>query len=231
MNKNLLYKDYALYDDISEAICRDLENVLKNEDDAEYKYFNLSSSIDNYFGEDVICISIGAELDYDALMDLAEKLDPIIQRYDPEAYCEPADVGILEACVRPEVAQHYYLDKSNVKASTNIFAADEDEDGPFEEEEDIEEEDIPELNTDEVEDILDDEQEDFEDDIAQDSPAIETENNLANHFIAECDVCKGIYISPVVNSSTNPTSVEGTCPICGKDTTQTFRWIISDFED
>lgn len=44
-------------------------------------------------------IEVRAELDYDGMSRLADALDPIIQRYDSEAYFDMVDAGIMEAYV------------------------------------------------------------------------------------------------------------------------------------
>ena len=69
------------------------------------------------------------------------------------------------------------------------------------------------------------------DDVEEDDIGIEIDNNIAGHFIAECDRCKGIFISAVVESDQEVTSVNGICPICGKETEQVLKWIIKDIKD
>ena len=69
------------------------------------------------------------------------------------------------------------------------------------------------------------------DDVDEDDIGIEIDNNITGHFIAECDRCKGIFISAVVESDQEVTSVNGICPICGKETEQVLKWIIKDIKD
>lgn len=66
------------------------------------------------------------------------------------------------------------------------------------------------------------------DEVEEDDASIEIDNNIAGHFIAECERCKGIFISAVVESDQEVTSVNGTCPICGKETEQILKWIIKE---
>lgn len=66
------------------------------------------------------------------------------------------------------------------------------------------------------------------DDVDEDDIGIEVDNNIAGHFIAECERCKGIFISAVVESDQEVSSVNGICPICGKETEQILKWIIKE---
>lgn len=76
---------------------------------------------------------------------------------------------------------------------------------------------------DDVEDIRDDIEEITEDDVD-----IEVDNNIANHYIAECDSCHGIFISALVESDQDVEKISGTCPLCDKDTDQYVKWIIKE---
>lgn len=46
-----------------------------------------------------ITADVGAELSYDGLMDLSDKLDKVIIKYDPDAYFEAEDAGLLTAVI------------------------------------------------------------------------------------------------------------------------------------
>lgn len=71
------------------------------------------------------------------------------------------------------------------------------------------------------------------DDVDEDDIEIETENNIVNHYIAECDSCHGIFISAMLESDQAVSKISGVCPICGKETDQFLNWIIrdADFEE
>lgn len=69
------------------------------------------------------------------------------------------------------------------------------------------------------------------DDIEQDDAAIEMDNNIVNHLIAECENCKGIFISAMIASDQDVDSINGICPLCNKDTTQNLKWIIKDYPE
>ena len=76
---------------------------------------------------------------------------------------------------------------------------------------------------DQVEDIQDTVEEESEDAVA-----INVNNNISNHFIAECDKCHGVFISAVIGSDQQIDHVSGTCPLCNKESDQYLKWIIKD---
>lgn len=119
---------------------------------------------------------------------------------------------------------------SAVKANTQpVMAADDDEtlDNEFDVADDTEG-----INDtlDDVADTIDDMQDDLED-VDEDDPDIPIENNISNHYIAECDGCQGIFISAVVESGQEIDHISGVCPLCGKKTDQYLKWVIRDIED
>lgn len=82
---------------------------------------------------------------------------------------------------------------------------------------------------DDTEEVIDDSEEgeeEVEDDVEQDDVDIEIENNIDNHYIAECDSCHGVFISALVETDQDVEMISGTCPLCGKDTDQYLKWII-----
>lgn len=110
----------------------------------------------------------------------------------------------------------------------SIFAADEFGD-EFDDEENM-------FDEDPQEDEVQNEDEDFtedveEENIEEDDPAIDIDNNITNHLIAECENCKGIFISAMIASEQEVESVNGICPLCNKDTTQILKWIIKDYPE
>lgn len=64
------------------------------------------------------------------------------------------------------------------------------------------------------------------DEITEDDVDIELDNNIANHYIAECDGCHGIFISALAKSDQEVEKVSGVCPICDKETDQYLKWVI-----
>ena len=124
-----------------------------------------------------------------------------------------------------------------IKKSDSIFAAEEDEAPVF----DFSANDNSggSLDTsdfddfDDEEDNFDEESEDDDGDefvVEEDDIAIENENNISNHYIAECDVCKGIFISAVVESDQILESINGICPLCNKQSEQFLKWVVKDVE-
>ena len=67
---------------------------------------------------------------------------------------------------------------------------------------------------------------DVVEEVSEDNPEIEVDNNIANHFIAECDNCHGIFISAMVETDQDVKSVTGICPLCDKESDQILKWVI-----
>ena len=120
----------------------------------------------------------------------------------------------------------------NIQKS-RIFAAEGDEDLMDEFNDDtvyVDDEDGLADNLDDMADSIDDMQEAVED-VVEDDTTIDVDNNIIDHYIAECDTCKGIFISAVVVSDQDVKSIKGTCPLCGKDTEQSLKWVIKSAND
>lgn len=83
-----------------------------------------------------------------------------------------------------------------------------------------------------LDDIADDieDMKDSVDEVEEDDVSIEADNNIAGHYIAECDACKGIFISAVVESEQQIDYVSGQCPLCGKESDQYLKWVIHEVE-
>lgn len=64
--------------------------------------------------------------------------------------------------------------------------------------------------------------------VDEDDVDIEIDNNITNHYIAECDRCQGVFISALKESDQKVEKISGICPLCQKRTDQYFRWIIKD---
>lgn len=70
-----------------------------------------------------------------------------------------------------------------------------------------------------------------DDDHQEDSIDIDVENNIAGHYIAECDKCKNVFISATVLSDQIVESVTGVCPICKEESEQYLKWVIKPVEE
>ena len=66
------------------------------------------------------------------------------------------------------------------------------------------------------------------DEVDEDDVDIALNNNISNHYIAECEKCQGIFISAVVESDQEIDHVSGICPLCKKETDQYLKWIVRD---
>ena len=103
--------------------------------------------------------------------------------------------------------------KKVIYSKRKITAANED----FIEDESVIEKE-PELNSD-IEDFR------------QDDPTIEIDNNIAGHYIAECERCHGVFISSVEESDQEIESISGVCPLCDHETTQLLNWVVVDVKE
>lgn len=110
--------------------------------------------------------------------------------------------------------------KTNFDSKRRIFA----DENVFADELDF---DAPDLDASDAEDI----HEDMGEDGQQDNTAIDIDNNITNHLIAECENCHGIFISAMLASDQVIDSINGVCPLCNKDTEQALKWIIKDYPD
>jgi len=114
---------------------------------------------------------------------------------------------------------------------SRIVAADDDFDfgDPAEDRPDPDDFDQDDLgdSIDDMQDTLED-MEDNIDEITEDDENIETDNNISNHYIAECEKCHGIFISAVIESDEPVESIHGKCPLCDKDSEQFLKWVVKD---
>lgn len=115
------------------------------------------------------------------------------------------------------ITKHNINANSSVSRRQRIMAADFDDNEGYNFEESI----------DDLSDTVDDIQ-DTIDDVEEDDVDIEMDNNIANHYIAECDTCHGIFISALVESDQEVEKISGTCPLCDKETDQYIKWIVKD---
>ena len=81
---------------------------------------------------------------------------------------------------------------------------------------------------DEVADTVEDIQNTVDsDEIKETEVEIDIDNNISYHYIAECDKCKGIFISATVESDQEVEFVTGECPLCGEETEQYLKWVVT----
>lgn len=116
--------------------------------------------------------------------------------------------------------------RRRVVAATPVTAAVEDEDNfAF----DVEDTDSMQDSLDDATDAIEDLQDTVEDiDDAPQDTVLDMENNIENHYIAECTRCHEIFISAVVESDSPVEAIEGECPCCHEQTKQELKWIVRD---
>lgn len=127
-----------------------------------------------------------------------------------------------------------------VYSATAIMAADEDDpfadmgfddpDGEGGEDADLapmDDGDSVEDNLDEMSDTLDDLNDALQD-FEEDEVDIETENNISDHLVAECEKCHGVFISSVIASDQEIDKISGTCPLCDEECDQYLKWVIKE---
>lgn len=107
---------------------------------------------------------------------------------------------------------------SSITAATSVTAADGFED------------DSENNFDDQLDDMADniDDMQDTLDEVTEDDPSIQVDNNITDHYIAECEKCHGVFISAVTESDQEVQSVTGVCPVCGKESEQLLKWIVRD---
>ena len=119
-----------------------------------------------------------------------------------------------------------------------VFAAEGDEEDPdfasddFNFDEPVDTEGDPDID-DTLEDVSDqlDDLQDTVDEYIEDDVSIDTDNNIDNHYIAECDHCHGVFISAVVLSDQTVDHISGICPLCEKESDQYLKWVIKPIEE
>ena len=116
-----------------------------------------------------------------------------------------------------------------IKHKQRIVAADEFDDFGFDEPEMDDEEALGDkLDTmaDDIDAIGDD-----LDEIEEESNDIEIDNNISDHYIAECQKCHGVFISAMSLSTESVTEITGQCPLCNDETTQELKWVVKSIDD
>lgn len=115
---------------------------------------------------------------------------------------------------------------------TPITAADDDEvaaDDAF----DFDAEESPDFGTDDsFDEELDAEGSEFIDEYEdpEEQPNIDTDNNIAGHYIVECNRCHGIFISALMESDQQVEFISGVCPLCEKESDQYIKWVVKPVE-
>ena len=145
-------------------------------------------------------------------------------------------VSDIERSLKNKVSESTRISKSSKPVtSSSITAADDDfESDDFSDETDptdtTDSNDSLSDNIDDIADTVEDIQ-DTIDDVQEDDVNIQVENNISDHYIAECERCHGIFISSVIRSEQPLEKISGTCPLCDRQTDQYLKWVVKDVKD
>ena len=60
-------------------------------------------------GDETTCVEVRAEVSYEGMSEMADRLNKIVQRYDPDAYFDHVTYGIIEAYIRKKSVQSSYM--------------------------------------------------------------------------------------------------------------------------
>ena len=145
-------------------------------------------------------------------------------------------VSDIERSVKNRVSESMRISKSaSSVTSSSITAADDDfESDDFSDETDpTDPTDSTDSLSDNIDDIADtvEDIQDTIDDVQEDDVNIQVENNISDHYIAECERCHGIFISSVIRSEQPLEKISGTCPLCDRQTDQYLKWVVKDVKD
>lgn len=192
-------------------------------DDADYAWVNYDASENRNYAyiirdgkrEDRLAISPWGDNE-DMYDDIDEFRDDVINGLIDELRDSNKDVEPRMIHMSKDIAKR----KKTVTASskTPIMAADDD---------DFDVDDFSDVDT--PDDTTPEEDEEISDQAPEVSGTdIDTDNNITDHYIAECEQCHGVFISSLKESEEGITSITGICPLCNKKTTQNLKWIVRD---
>lgn len=87
----------TLQSELQAALIDTMKSFGFDDDEAkEYSRIRISENKDGY-----IIVDVSAELNYDDMLALGEVLDPIVEKYDPNAYFDMEDPGLMSAFLEP----------------------------------------------------------------------------------------------------------------------------------
>lgn len=112
---------------------------------------------------------------------------------------------------------------------STITAAEGDEDEAFVFDDDLMEDATEEVVEEDSEKLESEDSEEYED--PEEDPNIDIDNNISGHYIAECDRCRGIFISALMESDQHVEFISGVCPLCEKESDQYIKWVIKPVEN
>ena len=214
MNLKDTFKQYAQED------AEEIKSILADEYNLDVDVFNVNVEYreDDHPYAQVIAGFVTSD-------DVFATVDFQYDSEDDEVFIDQSTSDLAE-----RVAEE--LKSQGVRASTKsiIYAADDDDTEGFADAD--EDESFDDFGDDSIEDNIDelsDQVEDLQDsidEVTEDESSIDVDNNIENHYIAECESCHGIFISAVVESDQKVQKISGICPLCEKETDQYLNWII-----
>lgn len=199
-------------------------------------------NIKNVAKKDFISVEMDLRKDQDKINASVDDIRFSIAGDKVTATCDFRDgdsLEVIEASIVYTDSENRIYADSKIKdvsmaikgAMTTITAADEDEDFVFDDEsfddEMLDDESADMFVPDEI--PLEDDLEEYEN--PESDPNIENDNNIAGHYIAECDRCHGIFISALMESDQEVEFISGICPLCEKESDQYIKWVIKSVEN
>lgn len=109
--------DGSIKDDIRTDVINAFYEAAKSEDfgfesdDDIDKYYTPHFEVED-FGGDRIRVEVRFESDYEGMGLMAEELNPVVQKYDPNAYFDFVDVGIMEAFIEADLEEEFIYNES-----------------------------------------------------------------------------------------------------------------------
>lgn len=146
-------------------------------------------------------------------------MDELVEYFFDSYYMDSGEYDAVDASPNAVTSSTHQVGKA-------ILAAEGDEDEGVFIDEDFSEDDLS-GQLDDISDQMEDIQ-DQVDDFEEDDVDIDTNNNITDHYIAECDSCHGVFISAVIKSDQEIDKITGICPLCEKETDQYLKWVIKD---
>lgn len=223
----------TLFNQIKQYCTQDIRDIIsglngctgKRFNVADIKYICDADKLENS-DEDGTC---------NVVVTLAENINKVILRW---RYTTAGDNIYVSKDVRDVVAEakKKYDRLTQIKSATAIMAADDDFNDEFFNGTDDSADGILYDDSDTIGDNIDalsdrvQDLQDSVDDVEEDDVDIELDNNIDNHYIAECEGCHGVFISAMIESDQVVEKITGTCPLCEKETDQYLKWIVKAVE-
>lgn len=184
--------------------------------DAEEIEYNVQIVLD--IDDDQQAVNFQYYLQPDGNVELSEDLDNVIQSVDNRIMSEQSTVNLQTITAADD------FDSDDFDADFDEIPHEPVEDDTVADDDSI----TDTLNN--MSEQLDDLQDGITDPSNEDDINIDINNNIDNHYIAECEKCHGIFISSLIASDQRVESIHGVCPLCDKESDQYLKWIVEAVE-